>query len=581
MPADPDDQVPAPADAPPSRRRAARLAALVVVAVLVVAGGLYVTAYLLASGTTPRHATVAGVDIGGLSRADAAATLKASLAEREQAPIDVQAGAAGTTVDPADAGLSFDYAASVDRSGVGRSWDPRHLWRVLSGGGDHEIVVRADAAKLSSAVAEIADELDRSPKDATIGYSGTQVTTTRARSGITVDRRTAGATITAAYRDKTSATLEAAGTEPAITDDEIEQLASAFARPAVSAPVRVTVKGAGAFDLTPAMIARSVRFSSKDATPTAALDPAELRKQVNVEIRSLHLDQPTDAKIIIKHGKPTVVPSKDGVDVSGADLVAAVEPVLTKTGKDRAATVPSTGAHPTFSTADANKLGVKEVVGEFTTTYPHAAYRNTNLGLAAEKINNTLLKPGDVFSLDKVLGPRDAAHGWAEGYVISNGRLVKEVAGGISQSATTTYNAAFFAGLKDVEHHPHTLYFPRYPAGREATMYGSVLDLEFADDTPYGVLMQAFISPSAPGRQGSLTVRVWSTKYYTVKTAEPTRSDYTTGTTRTVKAANCQYQAPIQGFTARYDRRLYRGDTLVRTEHYRWTYTPGDEIRCA
>ena len=61
-----------------------------------------------------------------------------------------------------------------------------------------------------------------------------------------------------------------------------------------------------------------------------------------------------------------------------------------------------------------------------------------------------MLKPGEVFSLNQVIGERTKANGFTEGFVIKDGRFRKELGGGVSQSATTTFNAMFFAGLKDV-----------------------------------------------------------------------------------------------------------------------------------
>jgi vancomycin resistance protein YoaR len=72
----------------------------------------------------------------------------------------------------------------------------------------------------------------------------------------------------------------------------------------------------------------------------------------------------------------------------------------------------------------------------------------------------------------------------------------------------------FFAGLKDIQHQPHTLYIDRYPAGREATVAWPSLDLKFENDTKYGVLVQAYIVKGTPSRQGSITVKMWSTKTY-------------------------------------------------------------------
>ena len=68
------------------------------------------------------------------------------------------------------------------------------------------------------------------------------------------------------------------------------------------------------------------------------------------------------------------------------------------------------------------------------------------------------------------MGERTAANGFTEGFIISDGIFKEDLGGGVSQMATTTFNAAFFAGLEDVEHKPHSFYIDRYPVGREATV---------------------------------------------------------------------------------------------------------------
>ena len=119
-----------------------------------------------------------------------------------------------------------------------------------------------------------------------------------------------------------------------------------------------------------------------------------------------------------------------------------------------------------------------------------------------ELINGTLLKPGETFSLNETVGERTAENGFVKGFIIEDGIFKEDYGGGVSQSATTTFNAAFFAGLEDVEHKPHSFYIDRYPVGREATVAWPSVDLKFTNDTPYGVLIQAGITPSSPSAPG-------------------------------------------------------------------------------
>ena len=103
-------------------------------------------------------------------------------------------------------------------------------------------------------------------------------------------------------------------------------------------------------------------------------------------------------------------------------------------------------------------------------------------------MDRTLVLPGKVFSLNRTVGERTEARGFAAGYIINNGQLEVDFGGGVSQLVTTTFNAAYFAGLEIVEHHPHSFYISRYPEGREATVAWGVKDLRFRNDSPNGDL---------------------------------------------------------------------------------------------
>ena len=81
------------------------------------------------------------------------------------------------------------------------------------------------------------------------------------------------------------------------------------------------------------------------------------------------------------------------------------------------------------------------------------------------------------------MGERTEERGFAAGFIIEDGRLEVDFGGGVSQLATTTFNAAFFAGLEIVEHNPHSFYISRYPEGRESTIAWGVKDLRFRNDS--------------------------------------------------------------------------------------------------
>jgi len=577
-------RVPAqPTERPPTRRRrkgplllAAALTAVVMVA------ALYAVAFLMAGDKLPRNAVISGVAVGGLSRSAAIDVLSRELGPRAAEPIEVLINGEPGQVAPDDAGLGVDYAASVAAAGGGRSWDPRQILRVLTGGSATTATVVVDETKLESAVASLAEEADQKPKNAGLAYDGTKVDQSRARPGVTVQQQAAASAIEDGFLVATEPIeLPATVVQPDITDDEADQVRRNVAEPAVSAPIKVKAGGAGTFTISPAMIARSLDFVPENSTLAPVLDAAKLRRNAESAIKKVELVRPKDAGVRLVNGRPRVVAAVNGTKVAADDLKKAVEPALTAEGDERTVSVELTGAKAKFSTQDARKLGIKEVTGEFTTYFPYAAYRNTNIGRAAELINNTLLKPGETFSLNGIVGERTAANGFVEGFVIKSGKFRRDLGGGVSQSATTTFNAMFFAGLKDIEHRPHTLYIDRYPAGREATVAWPSLDLKFQNDTKYGVLVQAFRVKGSPGQRGSITVRMWSTKTYDkVVATKAVRSNFTTGRDVEDDSPDCEPQAPVPGFDVSYSRLFYRNGSVVKRENFYWRYAPTDRVRC-
>ncbi len=155
----------------------------------------------------------------------------------------------------------------------------------------------------------------------------------------------------------------------------------------------------------------------------------------------------------------------------------------------------------------AESLGVKELVGQFTTNFRAGQTRVTNIDRIAEITRGALIEPDDTFSINEFVGPRTRENGFVSAGVISNGVFDSSVGGGISQYATTLFNAAFFAGLDFGEYQSHSIYISRYPYGREATMSFPHPDLQIINNTPYGVL----IWPTTT--EDSITVSLYSTRW--------------------------------------------------------------------
>ena len=572
-----------PADErPPGKRLIWLLIAAGVGGLFVIAGVFYVAGYVLSGDKVPKKAQISGVAVGGLSRSEAIEKLSAELGPSVAEPLNLTVGEREAELKPADAGLSVDYAKSVDAAGGGKSLNPLRIFRTLTGGSAIDALVIVDQPKLQTAVGGLAKHFNAEPVDAAIAYKGTKIKLKQAREGVVVRQDPAAATITSSFLKVTGPiALPADITPPAVTTDEADKVVATFAKPAVSAPIKVKVSGTESFEISPKMLAASISFLHRDGTLVPVLDEKRLRHNASPALEGVELIEPKNATVRLVNGKPKVIPAVNGTAIKADNLKKAVEPVLIKPAAERTVSVQLTGEKASFSTEDALNLQIKQVTGQFTTYFPYLPYRNINIGRAAALINGTLLKPGEIFSLNGIVGERTAANGFTEGYIIKDGRFRKELGGGVSQSATTTFNAMFFAGLKDVEHKPHGLFIDRYPAGREATVAWPSLDLKFQNDTKYGVLVQAYIVKGTSSHRGSITVRMWSSKTYEkVVATSPIKSNFTTGRDIKDDSKDCEPTSPVQGFDVRFQRLFYQNGSVVHRENFSWRYAPTDRVIC-
>jgi vancomycin resistance protein YoaR len=150
-------------------------------------------------------------------------------------------------------------------------------------------------------------------------------------------------------------------------------------------------------------------------------------------------------------------------------------------------------------------MGITGVVGSFSTTYGGTPGRLHNVALVSQLIDDALIAPGQVFSFNGTTGPRTAAKGFEVAPVILNGELTTGLGGGVCQVSTTTFNAAFFAGLPILERTNHALFISHYPQGRDATVDYPSIDLKFRNDTDHWLLLRTFVGT------GSLTVTLYGT----------------------------------------------------------------------
>ena len=203
-------------------------------------------------------------------------------------------------------------------------------------------------------------------------------------------------------------------------------------------------------------------------------------------------------------------------------------------------------------------LDVREEVGAFSTPLNPGEPRNHNILLAAELLAGAVIEPGETFSLNDHVGPRSSERGFQEnGFIDEGGELVSVVGGGVSQLGTTFMNAAWFSGVRLLEFQPHSLYFERYPMGREATLSYGTIDVVIENDSP------STDAVAAGGTEQEVTVRFFSTSWAEVDTWTGDPYDEVEGEVR-------------DGFTVDFGRTITTPDG-ARSEDYTHTYRPEDE----
>ncbi len=562
-------------------RAGGRLVLVLVLALALLLAGGYSAAALAAGDKVPRGTSVAGVDIGGLTHDEAERRLREDLAERADAPIEISVeGADPVSLTPAEAGLSVDYAGSVAAAGGEQAWNPRQLWDYYTGGDDLDAVVDVDDDVLLAAIDEVSADTGTPARDGKVRFTRTGVQTKDPKVGAAVDPEVAADAVVAAYLDQEpSVDLEVGEVQPDIDADDVREALETFANPAMSGPV-VLIFDESRVRLSPRQYSGALSMKGRDGELVPTVDADRITELV--EGATSGSGAPVDARVELVNGRPKVIPSKPGVTFDPADITDTFLDLVARPEGGRVLEVEATVDEAAFTTRDARDLKIKEKVSEFTTYFPYAEYRNINIGRAADIVNGTLLEPGEQFSLNGIVGERTRENGFTEGFIISNGILKLDLGGGVSQMATTTFNAMFFAGLKDIEHKPHSFYIDRYPVGREATVAWPTVDLAFENDTEYGVLIESFVNDATASTQGSVTVRMYSTKVWDISSSNSDRYAFTSPATRTLDTPDCHPNSGYGGFSIDVTRTFREhGESAVHhTEKFHTVYTPSDTVIC-
>ena len=518
----------------------------------------------------PTGTTVRGLDVGGLSRAEAILRLESAFGAERTSSVSLVADGEVLQLDPVAAGLDLDAGATADRA-----LDVGFVDRVLSvvtGPAVVEPVAAVDEPRLRAALSSLAEGFDRSAREGAVRFTPEGVPV-EARP-LTGRRLDVGGAVDALRSSYLAQRVEVPVdvTPVRTTEQDVRKARDEVAVPAVAAPVVVEVEG-DAFEVEPLDVAKALRLEAVDGDIEPRLDAEVLHQRVQGRLRTVGTPA-VDATFDVSSGTPVVVPSRTGMSVSAEDLADAVMEVLTDEAPRRTS-APLTVSQPRVSTEVARGLGVQEVIGTFTSRFPCCAPRAQNIQRIAEIVDGYVLRPGEQFDLNGVVGPRDTARGFQAAPTILDGEFRDSVGGGVSQFATALFNAVFFSGLKDVTHTPHSYYISRYPPGREATVSFPKPDLVFENDSPHGVLVDTATTGT------SVTVTFWGTRRFDeIRAVTGPRTRIRDFGTQYVQREDCSPGNGAVGFDIVVTRVFVQGGREVEREDFTTRYKPQPRFVC-
>ncbi len=452
--------------------------------------------------------TIAGADVGGLPADEALARLEAQAAALAHEPVAFTAVGQRFEIDAATLGVRADWAGAVESAQrEGEGFGPVRGFKRLATrffGSEVTPAVTAYAGALDYKLTELAAAIDRDHVEARLELKSLEIVAVPGQSGRKLAEEAAGRTIvrSLASLERLGPVALPVGVDPVEVTAADLAPAAAQARIAVSEPVRLAY-GETRWRLPRSRVASLLSLPKDGATRIAIAGPGaetyfeQLRKTVERD--------PVDAGFALdKRNLPRVVPAKDGIilDVPAtaqALLAAATSP----TGRIAQLAVRPVPAERT--TAEAAAMGVTGVVGTYSTTYGGIPNRLHNVALVSNLIDDHLIAPGATFSFNGTTGERNAAKGFLAAPVIINGELQTGLGGGVCQVSTTTFNAAYEAGLQIDERWNHALYISHYPLARDATVNYPDQDLKFTNDTDKWLWLRTFVGA------GSLTVTLYGT----------------------------------------------------------------------
>ncbi len=508
-----------------------------------------------------RGVSVMGHDIGGLSRGQLDLKIDVIEENLRSTPIRVASSDGGFSAPGSAFGLTVDRPRLISEAMAARR--PETAGARLSTYFNSfvtsepiQLPIRISSFSTAKALSDFEGSKRRDPIDPILRVRNGKFQTLPGSDGEGIDADALAAAIPLKFAEGNFPITVSAERVPLPSKFTTERLAAlaAAATERTSKPIEF-VAGGTSGSISPAEIRSWVKPQLVNGQLVLLLDKTRAQSGLK-KLTSAINREPKNARLLVTDaGTIDIVPAESGVQCCTDESIGEIE---------RALALPSgipvqlgvRVVEPEVSTAMITGLGIKEPVGQFTTRHPAGEIRVKNIHRIADLVQGVVIRAGDTFSLNKFIGPRTAENGFFEAHVIEDGVFKESFGGGISQFATTLFNASFFAGLDIPAYKAHSIYIKRYPYGREATLSFPQPDLKIRNNTAYGVLIWPTYTES------SLTVTLFSTVNMKSDVGDQTVTDQ--GECKLVKTT----------------RNRVFPDGTKKTDTFRALYLPKEGVNC-
>lgn len=489
--------------------------------------------------------TVSGIQIGGLTREEARTVLKTGLRYPFESAFAFKYGADVWHAVPEELGMQIQLDATVDNAWrYGRSGTLlQNLYErvyALLFMKQYEPVMLFDERVAFNFISSLADYIDRPLEQPVITLQGSEVVISPGKSGRVLDR-----TLTMTQLHILGQQLQTAEIELPVTVLEAtaanlaeqKQVLESLLGQDFVLYVRENDVAREVDRLSADLLAGWINFQPQIDGSLVQIEMLPKREPFYNRLVTVGValyQKPQNARFIFNDQTRQLDPLAEAVVGREIDLEASLANIADsiKQGRHDAEVVMTVSEPKVFASATAQELGITELAfSQYTYFYGSSAQRVQNITVGAGSFHGLLIEPGQTFSMAEYLGDIDIDNGYAEAPVIYGGQTIEGVGGGICQVSTTLFRAAYNYGLPIVERHQHAyrvFYYERLAngnidpglAGLDASVYVPVLDMKFKNDTPYWILMETYVNPSA----SSIQWKFYSTKvnrYVETKTTGP------------------------------------------------------------